>query len=146
MLASAPGKPSIEIATPREFNGIDPDRWSPEDFLVAAVASCYAVTLIAIATAARPPPRALDQRRRRRRAPRHRTVGFTDIDLHLIAATDPGNEDASARRPSKPKRDAWFPRPSASHPLQVRRRHRDQSRVVNGRRHTMNDIALAMRP
>ena len=49
VLASAPGKPSIEIATPREFNGIDPDRWSPEDFLVAAVASCYAVTLIAIA-------------------------------------------------------------------------------------------------
>ena len=49
VIASVPGKPSIEIATPPESNGIHPDRWSPEDFLVAAVASCYAVTLIAIA-------------------------------------------------------------------------------------------------
>lgn len=43
------GKQMIEIATPPELKGNFPDTWSPEDFLVAAVASCYSVTMVAIA-------------------------------------------------------------------------------------------------
>jgi organic hydroperoxide reductase OsmC/OhrA len=42
--ASVAGKETIEIATPPEFKGTDPGVWSPEDFLVAAAASCLAVT------------------------------------------------------------------------------------------------------
>ena len=47
--ASVPGKPTLDVATPPEFKGGVPGVWSPEDLLVAATASCYAVTLAAIA-------------------------------------------------------------------------------------------------
>jgi organic hydroperoxide reductase OsmC/OhrA len=41
-------KPPLEIATPPEFHGEFPDVWSPEDLLVAATASCFALTLDAV--------------------------------------------------------------------------------------------------
>jgi organic hydroperoxide reductase OsmC/OhrA len=53
--ASAPSKADLEIATPPEFPGGIEDVWSPEELLVAATASCYAVTLIAIAERAEIP-------------------------------------------------------------------------------------------
>ncbi len=43
------GKAPLEAATPPEFRGGTPGLWSPEDLLVAAVVSCYAVTLESIA-------------------------------------------------------------------------------------------------
>jgi organic hydroperoxide reductase OsmC/OhrA len=47
--ATSPGKPDLDVATPPEFkNGIE-GVWTPEDLLVAATASCYAVTLLAVA-------------------------------------------------------------------------------------------------
>jgi organic hydroperoxide reductase OsmC/OhrA len=49
VLASVEGKPSVEIAPPPEFRGMDPDAWSPEDFFVAAAASCLAVTFTGLA-------------------------------------------------------------------------------------------------
>ena len=48
-LARVDGKPSVEIAPPPEFRGTDPDVWSPEDFFVAAAASCFAVTFTGLA-------------------------------------------------------------------------------------------------
>ena len=48
--ASAAGKPALEVVTPPEFRGGVPGKWSPEDLLVAATASCFALTLTAIAT------------------------------------------------------------------------------------------------
>ena len=47
--ASAGSKVDLEIATPPEFPGGIAGVWSPEELLVAATASCYAVTLAAIA-------------------------------------------------------------------------------------------------
>jgi organic hydroperoxide reductase OsmC/OhrA len=49
MRAEASGKPDLEVATPPEFSGGIAGVWSPEDLLVAAAASCYAVTLVAVA-------------------------------------------------------------------------------------------------
>lgn len=46
---SSPDKPDLEVATPPEFKNGVPGVWSPEDLLVASVASCYAVTLVAVA-------------------------------------------------------------------------------------------------
>lgn len=43
------GKPPLEAATPPEFRGGTPGMWSPEDLLVASVASCFALTLDSIA-------------------------------------------------------------------------------------------------
>jgi organic hydroperoxide reductase OsmC/OhrA len=42
-------KPPLEAATPPEFRDGTPGMWTPEDLLVAAVASCYVQTLRAIA-------------------------------------------------------------------------------------------------
>lgn len=47
--AQAPGKVPIEITPPPEFRGTDPSTWSPEDFFVAAAASCLAVTFTGLA-------------------------------------------------------------------------------------------------
>ena len=46
---TSPDKPELTVATPPEFkNGVE-GVWSPEDLLVASVASCFAVTLVAVA-------------------------------------------------------------------------------------------------
>ena len=47
--AQVEGKPAIEITPPPVFRGTDPTTWSPEDFLVAAAASCLAVTFTGLA-------------------------------------------------------------------------------------------------
>jgi organic hydroperoxide reductase OsmC/OhrA len=46
------GKPTIEVTPPPVFRGSDPATWSPEDFLVAAAASCLAVTFTGLAARA----------------------------------------------------------------------------------------------
>lgn len=45
---SSPDKPNLEVATPPEFKGGIEGVWSPEDLLVASVASCFTVTLVAV--------------------------------------------------------------------------------------------------
>jgi organic hydroperoxide reductase OsmC/OhrA len=50
--ARVEGKPAIEITPPPVFRGTDPATWSPEDFLVAAAASCLAVTFTGLAARA----------------------------------------------------------------------------------------------
>jgi organic hydroperoxide reductase OsmC/OhrA len=47
--AHVEGKRPIEIVPPPEFHGTDPSTWSPEDFFVAAAASCLAVTFTGLA-------------------------------------------------------------------------------------------------
>jgi peroxiredoxin-like protein len=47
-VASAVDKDDLEIATPPEFRDGVPGVWSPEELLVSAAASCYAVTLAAV--------------------------------------------------------------------------------------------------
>src|SRR6266511_3842416 len=47
--AQVEGKPAIEITPPPVFRGTDPATWSPEDFFVAAAASCFAVTFTGLA-------------------------------------------------------------------------------------------------
>ena len=50
--AHVEGKPTIEITPPPVFGGTDPAIWSPEDFFVAAAASCLAVTFTGLAVRA----------------------------------------------------------------------------------------------
>ena len=47
--AASADKPELEIATPPEFHGGIKGVWTPEDLLVTSAASCYAVTLVAVA-------------------------------------------------------------------------------------------------
>ena len=50
--AHVDGKPPIEVTPPPVFRGTDPTTWSPEDFFVAAAASCLAVTFSGLAARA----------------------------------------------------------------------------------------------
>jgi Transposase IS66 family/OsmC-like protein len=50
--ARVEGKPTIEVTPPPVFRGTDPSTWSPEDFFVAAAASCLAVTFTGLAVRA----------------------------------------------------------------------------------------------
>jgi organic hydroperoxide reductase OsmC/OhrA len=47
--AQVAGKHVLEVAPPLVFRGTDPTTWSPEDLLVAAAASCLAVTFTGLA-------------------------------------------------------------------------------------------------
>src|SRR5712691_6387796 len=94
--ASAPGKPELEVATPPEFKGSIAGVWSPEDLLVAAAASCYAVTLVALGERRGIIPRGLEvngtghvERREDGR------FGFVAIELHVAFETDRGSVAAA---------------------------------------------------
>ncbi len=47
-VASSPGKPDVEVATPPEFKGHE-GIWSPEDLFVAAVNVCLMTTFLSYA-------------------------------------------------------------------------------------------------
>ena len=47
-ILGASGKPSFRVASPPEFRG-EPDVWTPEDLLVAAVETCLLMTFMSIA-------------------------------------------------------------------------------------------------
>jgi organic hydroperoxide reductase OsmC/OhrA len=95
--ADAEGIESLEIATPPEFRGGLQGFWSPEAMLVGATASCFALTLAAVAE--RRQTRLLDisigatGHMGRRHDGR---LGFTVIELHAAIETLPGSEEAIA--------------------------------------------------
>jgi organic hydroperoxide reductase OsmC/OhrA len=90
---SAAGKPDLEVATPPEFKHGIPGVWSPEDLLVGSVATCFAVTLLAVAERREVPVRRLEvgamggvsQRLDGR-------FGFNEVRLEVGLRTDPGCE------------------------------------------------------
>jgi organic hydroperoxide reductase OsmC/OhrA len=98
-VASAAGKPALEVATPPEFkNGVG-GIWSPEDLLVTATASCYAVTLVAISRGRGFEPTSLNvsgtghvSRRDDGR------FGFVAIELDVSIETATADEAAQAER------------------------------------------------
>jgi organic hydroperoxide reductase OsmC/OhrA len=96
-LADAPGKRGLELATPPEFTGGLAGYWNPEDMLVASAASCYALTLAAVAERRGAP--LLDATVT---ATGHMTrrndgrFGFTLIEVDAALETIPGGEEAVA--------------------------------------------------
>jgi organic hydroperoxide reductase OsmC/OhrA len=90
------GKQPVQIATPPEFKGTDPELWSPEDAFVAAAGSCLAVTIVALAEHERLPLRDLNVHAEGvvgRRADGR--FGFLRIEQHVSLETDDGYEDAA---------------------------------------------------
>lgn len=92
------GKAPLEAATPPEYRGGTPGVWTPEDLLVAAVVSCYAVTLEAIAE-----HRGVELRRVDVTGAGHVTrraegrIGFVVIELAVEITTAPGLEHEAER-------------------------------------------------
>jgi peroxiredoxin-like protein len=94
--AAVPGKEPNSIATPPEFKGTDEGVWSPEDFLVAAAASCFAVTFLAVAERRAIAVHDLAVDAVGRMGIREDgTLGFLGIDLSAHLAVDPGQEEAA---------------------------------------------------
>jgi organic hydroperoxide reductase OsmC/OhrA len=95
---SSPGKPELEVATPPEFKGGLEGVWSPEDLLVASVASCFAVTLVAVLERRDLPLRGLNVT-----GTGHLTArddgrfGFVAIELTAMVRTDGPSMDAVRR-------------------------------------------------
>lgn len=90
-------KPPLDIATPVEFHHGLPGYWSPEDMLVGAVASCYVLTLKALAQR-----RALPFEELEVSAAGHVTrradgrFGFVLIELNVSLETDVEHAEAIA--------------------------------------------------
>jgi organic hydroperoxide reductase OsmC/OhrA len=95
--ARVEGKPPIEITPPLVFRGTDAATWSPEDFFVAAAASCLAVTFTGLAAHAGLPYTSLtvnaDGVAGKRGDGR---FGFTRLLLRVELETEPRDE-AQAR-------------------------------------------------
>jgi organic hydroperoxide reductase OsmC/OhrA len=100
--ALAYDKPPLQIATPPEFKGGVGGVWSPEELLVAAAGSSYAVTLVAVAARLDLTLHDLRVRGVGHVEPRrdHR-FGFVAIDLEVSVETDadavPAVEQAARR-------------------------------------------------
>jgi organic hydroperoxide reductase OsmC/OhrA len=96
--AHVDGKTPIEITPPPVFRGTDPATWSPEDFFVAAAASCLAVTFTGLAARAGLAYTSLEvdgdgvagQRSDGR-------FGFTRLLLRLELETDPADTEQARR-------------------------------------------------
>jgi organic hydroperoxide reductase OsmC/OhrA len=93
--AEAGGRDGLELATPPQFTGGLAGYWSPEDLLVAATASCFALTLAAVAERRETP--LLDATvtatgRISRRADGR--FGFAGIEIEAELETIAGGEDA----------------------------------------------------
>jgi peroxiredoxin-like protein len=97
-IASAVDKDELEIATPPEFRDGVPGVWSPEELLVSAAASCYAVTLAAVLERRGIPAHSLSVS-----AAGHVTrrddgrFGFVAIELDLRLETDDDRIEAAVR-------------------------------------------------
>lgn len=88
-VASVAGKHDLDVATPPEFGGEAPETWSPEDLQVAAVASCFAVTLAAIVRHRGIPLMAMRVAGSGHLGPRDgKRLGFTSIELDVTAEAD----------------------------------------------------------
>lgn len=88
-------KESLELATPPEFRGGVGGYWSPEDLLVASAASCFVLTLAAVAERREAPlidatVTATGHMSRRDDG----RFGFTVIEIDAELETVPGGEEA----------------------------------------------------
>jgi len=93
--ALPPGKDELEVATPPVFPGGIEGVWSPEDLLVAATATCYAVTLVAIAERRGVPLHGLEVSASGRIGSREDgRAGFVSIELAVAIETDPTSVEA----------------------------------------------------
>ena len=45
----APGKPHLDVALPSDFKNGVPGVWTPEELLIASLATCFELTMIAVA-------------------------------------------------------------------------------------------------
>lgn len=88
----APGKPPFRVATPPEFKEGIAGIWSPEELLVGALATCYELTLAAIAERRGIPLNTLEVGASGHVERLSGGYEFTLIELDVELTTAPGRE------------------------------------------------------
>ncbi len=117
--AQVEGKQPIEVAPPPVFRGTDASAWSPEDFFVAAAASCLAVTFTGLAARAGLEYTSLvvdgDGVAGMREDGR---FGFTRLFLRIVIETDPA-EAQQARELARKAEDTCLVSASLDLPVET---------------------------
>jgi peroxiredoxin-like protein len=93
----APRVRRLRSASPAEFGGPG-DRWSPETFLVGAVADCFVLTFRAVARASRLPWSSLRCEAIGTLDRVDRAMQFTQVELHASLSVPAGVDPSQARR------------------------------------------------
>ncbi len=88
--ALVPGKPELSVAVPPELRGRFDGIWSPEELLAASVASCFAVTLDAVAEHLGLPLHDVDVGAATNVERVDGRYAVTHVDLAVTVETDPG--------------------------------------------------------
>jgi organic hydroperoxide reductase OsmC/OhrA len=83
--------PVITVGPPPQFDG-QPGHHSPEDLLLAAVASCHMTTLVALARRKDLPIKGYEAKTSGTLEKTKEGLRFTSIGLHVQAATEKGRE------------------------------------------------------
>jgi organic hydroperoxide reductase OsmC/OhrA len=83
--------PRITVGPPPQFDG-QPGHHSPEDLLLAAVASCHMTTLVALARRKDLPIKRYEARASGTLDKTKEGLRFTSIGLHVQASTEKGRE------------------------------------------------------
>lgn len=116
---AAAGRPELTVGASPEFRGGLEGVWSPEDLLVASVASSYAITLSALAANHGVPLHNVDVVAAGDATRRvDGTFGFTVIELEVSIETDPAHED-SARTIAELAEEGCLVSASLSTPVRV---------------------------
>jgi organic hydroperoxide reductase OsmC/OhrA len=88
--AHVPGKAELSVAVPPELHGRHEGIWSPEELLAASVASCFAVTLDAVAEHMDVPLHDVDVRAATNVERIEGRYTVTHLDLAVTIETDSG--------------------------------------------------------
>lgn len=86
------GKPALQIATPPDFKGGVHGVWSPEELLVGSLATCFELTLVAIAERLAVPLHGVEVDATGHLERRDGRYRFVAIELDTRIVTEPGHE------------------------------------------------------
>ena len=92
LVLDAPGKPLLSVATPPDFKDGVPGVWSPEELLVGSLATCFELTLVAIADYRGVPLNAIEVDATGYLEQKDRRYHFVVIELDAKVETDSEHE------------------------------------------------------
>ena len=115
---SAPGVPVLRAAPPVQFDGPG-DAWSPEQLLLAAVASCFLFTLRAVARASKTEFIDLQLETTGTVDRQDRITRFTNIELRAVLTIPAGADQARAMALLEKTRSACLVSASLAVPMRL---------------------------
>jgi peroxiredoxin-like protein len=117
-LVSVPGIPELRTAPPADFDGPG-DAWSPEQFLMAAVETCFLFTLQAVARASKLPFTSLELSGEGTVDRKDGATRFTEIILRPRLTLPAGGDRDKAMRVLEKSEKACLVSASLSTPIRL---------------------------